>query len=143
MTWEPAANTMRERFRTLVAVPESLKVQYDNRSTAVDSAGVEVEDPTNETWIRLAIREATGSQVDMGAASKRYRTVGVMIAQILAPFGSGDGDTRNLADLIKAAFLMVTVSGVTFRVPRLDAVGRDKNWWLSNVNCPFYYDALS
>jgi hypothetical protein len=60
----------------------------------------------------------------------------------MSPSQSGDGDALELSDKIKKLFRSVTVNGITWRTPSLGTVGRDEQWWVTNVSCPFYFDDL-
>ena len=134
MSWSAMANTIRSRFKTQIATPESLITQYDNHS---------LDNPDNEIWCRLTIKSGETTQESIGSpSSNRDRTDGVMIAQLFAPIGNGDGDLRELAETIRAAFKRVTESGVTFRTPKIKEIGRVGKEWQINVDCPFYADDI-
>lgn len=134
MSWSAIANTIRSRFETQIATPESLVTQYDNQS---------LDNPDNEIWCRLTIKSGETTQESIGApSSNRDRTSGVMIAQLFAPIGKGDGDLKELAETIRAAFKRVTQDGVTFRTPSIYEQGTREGMWQINVVCPFYSDDI-
>ena len=59
MSYEDAANTIRGRFKTLIADGESVDVQYDNAEY----------DPGDEVWVRCTIRPGSSEQVSHGRDS--------------------------------------------------------------------------
>lgn len=134
MSWSAIANTIRSRFKNQIADAESLTTQYDNQS---------LDNPDNEIWCRLTIKSGETTQESIGSpSSNRERTSGAMIAQLFAPTGKGDGDLKELAETIRAAFKRVTQSGVTFRTPSIKEQGKREGMWQVNVVCPFYADDI-
>ena len=132
--WETMCNNIRSHFKTNVAdVVGSTTVLYDN-----DGANTK---PDNARWVRLAIRPATDQQASLGS-TPRYRTFGVMIAQVFVPVSEGDQAALALGDIIASAFRGQAVSGVQFRTPIVQFIGRDGDDWQVNVNCPFYVDNI-
>lgn len=130
MTFEAMANTIRSRFKTLVGDVEKIPVHYDNEQK---------DKPENKLWARLNILPGQSIQVEIGK-SERFRTPGVMIVQLFLPIGKGMRDLHKMADKIKTAFRAVTVTGVVFRTPSEENVGRTGSWWQMNVSIPFYAD---
>jgi hypothetical protein len=134
MSWSAIANIVRSRFKTQIADVESLVTQYDNQS---------LDNPDNEIWCRLTIKSGETTQESIGSpSSNRDRTSGVMIAQLFAPIGKGDGELKELADVIRAAFKRVTQDGVTFKTPSIYEQGIREGMWQINVVCPFYADDI-
>jgi len=134
MNNESIANAIRSRFKTQVADAIPLSTQYDNHDT---------DNPDETSWCRLTIKTGKAQQVSIGNPSaQRYRTPGVMIAQLFCPIGKGDSELKGLADSIIAAFRGVTDTGVTFRTPYMNEVGRKDADWQINVVCPFYADDI-
>jgi len=134
MTFEALANIIRSRFKTQIADSQSLQTQYDNQN---------YDNPDNALWCRLTINYGNSLQVEMGGASgNRYRTPGVMTAQLFAPIGNGDKQLLEMADLIKTAFRCITDSGVFFQTPSIKRIGRKDSEWQVNVDCPFYADDI-
>ena len=134
MTFEDLANTIRSRFKTQIADVKSLPTQYDNH---------DFDNPDNEIWCRLTFNPGESSQVACGGpGANRFRTPGVMTAQLFAPVGQGDKDLLVLADAIKTAFRCVTDSGVVFKTPSIKRIGKRDGQWQVNVNCPFYADDI-
>jgi len=134
MSWPAIANTIRGRFKTQIADAESLTTQYDNQS---------LDNPDNEIWCRLTIKSGETTQESIGSPSaNRDRTRGVMIAQLFAPVGNGDGELKELAETIRSAFKRVTQDGVTFKTPYIRELGMRNDSWQINVICPFYADDI-
>jgi hypothetical protein len=135
MNHEEAARQIRERFHRKVEGPQSLFVEYPN-------APVSAPQPRNDKmWARFSVVWGESFQADLGT-NTRDRHVGMMVIQIFSPIGLGDGDAIKLADVIKQNFRKTKVSGITWRTPSLGTVGRDEQWWQTNVSCPFYFDEL-
>lgn len=133
MSIQTIASTIRNRFKTQVATPRTLPTQYDNHALAKQA----------DLWCRLSVLFGQSEQASIGSpASNRYRTVGIMTAQLFLPVGKGEKNLYVMADYIVAAFRSVTDTGVTFRTPSITQVGRDESFWQVNVDCPFYADEI-
>jgi hypothetical protein len=132
MTHEDAANAIRQRFDQNVASVEELTVEYPNSPLA--------KAPSDSMWCRFAINWGDSNQVTLGA-QKRHRTVGIddQFKSSLR-FRRATVTPLALGDRIKKLFRSVTVNGITWRTPSLASVGRDEQWWQTNVSCPFYFD---
>lgn len=131
MSKEAAADTIRSRYKTLVADAETLPTQYDNASFTP---------PEDSEWSRWTILFGDTTQVSVGATNQ-YRTAGIAVAQLFVPIETGDERAMQLADVVFTSFKPVTVNGVVFRTPGPPTnEGRDNKWWQYNVNCPFYFD---
>lgn len=135
MTIETIANSIRSRFGTTVEDVESVTVHYDNEP---------FESPGDSAWIRCHIVFGEAVRRSLGSSSSRYRSVGVMMANIYTPIGKGDKAGLAIAETVRDAFRSVTADGISYRVPSVIPVGRSDNgkWWQINVNCPFYFDEL-
>ncbi len=128
MSHETLHNAIRTRIEdNLKAYP----LAFDN---------VDVEE-MNHTglWIRAKIIQGETVQASLGA-SKRFRTVGVVMFQIFTPLRQGDREALKIADKIVALFRSITVDEVTYKTPSVKNVGRDGKWHQINASCPFYYD---
>ena len=112
MSYEDAANTIRGRFKTLIADGESVDVQYDNAEY----------DPGDEVWVRCTIRPGSSEQVSTGGTTRRFRNSGLLIAEVFTPIGVGE--SYELIDTILDSFRAVTVSGVKFKTPYPMVLGR-------------------
>lgn len=130
--YEAAANAIRARFGTLIedtVAGLSGNVQYDNAP---------FDPPEDAMWCRLAVIFGEGALTEL-ATTKRYRNVGVAIASVFTPVETGDRDGLQVADTIAESFRAVTDSGVTYRSPNVETVGRQAAWWLVNVTIEFYF----
>jgi hypothetical protein len=132
MTFGEAAKEIRQRFDANVAQVEDVPVEYPNTPFSP---------PKDETWMRMRILWGDSFQATLGEA-KRFRTPGVLEVQIFEPVQKGDGCSLDLSDKIKSLFRSTTVNGITWRTPSLASVGRDEQWWQTNVSCPFYFDEV-
>lgn len=134
MSFNVTANTIRKQFKDLIATPYSLPTVYDNQQH---------NEANKSLWCRLNVIFGDSEQVSIGApSSQRFRTVGIMSAQLFLPANKGDKELYEMADYIIAAFKSITYSGVCFRTPSISRVGLNGNFWQLNVNCPFYFDVI-
>jgi len=130
MTFEAMANIIRSRFKNQVVGATGLLVAYDNAP---------FDEPDNAVWVRFTVLTGDSDQASFGA-QKRFRTIGIAVAQIFQPIMQGDKASLALADRIVTAFRSVTDSGVVFKTPSLRRVGRTEKFNQINVSCPFYAD---
>lgn len=133
MSYAAIHDTIRLRFKTLVADAQSVLVAYPNAPfTPPDST---------TTWVRMSILDGESSQIELEHNDgSTYRRVGNLVAQIFGPIELGTGALMDLADAIAAAFRRVYVSPVRFRVPSIDTIGRSEGRWQVNVTCPWESD---
>jgi len=138
LTFQSMFDAIRARFKAQVedTISPSLPTQYDNAPFT---------QPEDSQWCRLTILPAGSTQEDIGTATHRYRTVGVIIAQIFTPLEKGDKEPLIVADTIKTPFRSVSAAGVVYRTPSIGVPGRsrDNKWWQVNLTCPFYADDVS
>lgn len=128
------ANAIRSRFDVLVAKVETpdLPTEYDN---------VKIVHPRDAIWARVNLKIANSDQKQVGNPVL-FRTLGMLVVQLFAPFDTGPNALDVLARKVTVAFRAVTADGVTYRTPTVIPVGRSKEWWQVNVNCPFMADTL-
>lgn len=128
-------NIIRERFQCAVVdrIVGGLPTQYDNAP---------FEKPENSEWCRLTIRHSESNQVAFGETD-RFRTRGIMIAQVFTPIMEGDLDAYVICDLIATSFRSVNVKGVQFRTPTIGNRARMEKEWQLNVTCPFFADQIA
>jgi len=126
---------IRSNFNTLIVVANTMqaKTQWPN---------VDFTPPDNAVWMRLAILFANTRQRTLGDPSTD-RAEGVMIVSIFSPAGQGDKEATVLADKVGKVFRKATLDGVRFRVPTERAAPRSENWDQINVECPFFFDAVT
>lgn len=133
------AGAIRSRFATLVATPLGMPTAHDN---------VPFTPPATGRWCRMTVLFGLQSGADFGAASKRYRTAGVAMAQLYEPLGIGDGAQLDVAEAIQDAFRGVTVTGpphIAFQPPYVSAppARDDGGYWQVVVSIPFRADEFS
>lgn len=134
MTVEAATSVIRGRFNSLITVPYGLPTEFDNAPFTR---------PENSKWCRWSVLVGGNSLVSIGASTKRFRRVGVAIAQLFSPILLGTKDILQLVDVIEASFRAITVSSVVFTTPFSESIGRDEEEWQTNVTCPFYFDHVA
>lgn len=138
MNVNTVAKAIRAKFKADVADPQNLLVQYDNKD--------DKDQPEDGIWCRFTILPADTSQASIGGSAtggQMFRTPGICIASLFAPYGSGDDALFALADLIAQKFRTTTYSGVVFRTPGIARVGRAGKWWQVNVTAPWYSDVFA
>ena len=119
----------------------NVAVEYDNAPLMKN--GVKVNKPTNEPWIRCAVKLGDPAKVQTGGRSL-YRRAGVLIAQVFCPLNTGDATGLELAETIVTAFRGYTgMTHARFREPRVENIGRNENEWQINVTCPFEADTFA
>ena len=135
--YKTMTDDIQTKFEALDAVP----IVWDNAPNPFeDDESGKGSNPLG-TWIRMTINLGTANQVQMGAV-KTFRNVGVVTAQIFIPLTIGMAEGYQQADLVADLFRSNTTSGVVYRTPSVQNLGRRDNWWQINVNCPFYKDLL-
>lgn len=134
MSFSADASTIRTRLNTLWSTGDGPLLFENVGSTA----------PDFDTWIRLSIREADTDQESMGprgATAGTYRLSGLVMVQVFAPVGEGDGEARRLADKVSNIFRGVHISSggrqMFFGSPSVVPVGIDGKWFHANVLCPW------
>lgn len=143
MSWALTTSAIRERFKALVAVPNSVAVVFGNQPVAAPPVG---------RWCRVSIQAAARAQVSTGAPGhRRFRTVGTVAVVLFEPLNAGDGGQDALVDAISDAFLGVTLQPAStpelflrFRPPYPDgeAVVDSGRWWARTVQIPFEADTF-
>ncbi|RKY09815.1 MAG: hypothetical protein DRP56_02115 [Planctomycetota bacterium] len=135
MISETVADTIRSRFKTQIADGQSLPTQYDNEGGFTK--------PNAAIWGRLSIVDGDTDQADIGSTSnRRYRTVGILYAQLFIPLSKGDKALRVMAGHIETAFRGLTAGNIHYGTPKGKPMGRDGNYWAYTVRCPFYFDEI-
>lgn len=125
---------IQSRFHSAVASLETpdLPTEYDN---------AKIEHPKDSIWARVNIRNGNTDHVQIGKPNT-WRNNGVLIVQLFGPINTGMAQLNILADKVVVAFRRVTAGGVTYRSPSKQQLGRTRDWWQINVNCPFFADTM-
>ena len=130
---EAMLNAVRDRFSTVVEVPEAVPVAYDNEPPeALDGA---------DAWIRFSAEAEPAELIEFGGTSPATRIFGGASATIYLRQGIGDAAAWALADAISDAFRAVTADDVIYDPPPfpiLRAASGDR--WALEVVIPFYHD---
>jgi hypothetical protein len=131
------AELVTQRFETEVASPHALTVQHDNEPPP---SGI----PGPGRWCRVALQLGQQQQVTTGQQLRRFRTTGVLLAQLFEPLDTGDGEQLAIVDAIVDAFRNVVLQGpptIFFHPPYVSASPvREDSWWLCVVAIPFHAD---
>jgi hypothetical protein len=132
-----AAQTISDRFNTLIATPLSLTTQYDNAALPADKGDV---------WCRFSIQWASRKQVSMGAPDdNRQRRLGNAVAQVFIRLNKGDAEALTICEKIELEYGNVSLpNGLVLKTPEtLPGVRTDDGYWQTNVVCPFLVDNYS
>jgi hypothetical protein len=139
MSFTEDANAIRVCFAGLwPLLRPTVPVAYDNSafdpvSDALDAGG------NPAPWVRLTIVPGDGFQASLGTP-KIWRSTGIVVVQIFAPLGQGDGLANELADEVAVVFRGVSLGRVIFRAPSLTRIGPDGAWYQVNVATPYQSD---
>jgi len=94
-------------------------------------------------WARLTIIDGLTQQMDIGAPTKTFRTVGLIIVQVFAPLDAGSIGVLTQADTIAALFRNWAGQDVLCRAATINTIGNDTfGWYQVNVEIPFHVDEL-
>jgi hypothetical protein len=132
MTPLQICNTIRTRFKTLVATPQSLTTLYDNAPVPSRVKGT--------TWCRFTVDTGGASKITCGTSE--FRNIGQATAQLFCPTGSGDGAILALATIIEGIFKDQAVDGIRYLVPTIVRAGQYEDEYQINVVCPFQVDTV-
>ncbi len=139
---------------------EILTLFKDAWDAGADSAGVRVqypdvaEDPPPETeetnespspWARVTVEHASGGQDTLmgSVGNRRFRRDGTVRVQIFTAFGQGLSLADSLAKIAADAFEgQTTPNDVWFRNVRLNELGRDGEYSVTQVLADFTYDEV-
>lgn len=92
-------------------------------------------------WAKVAVRHAAGQQDSLGGRGHRsFLRFGVLIVTIHTPSGSGLSDAYALAKVVADAYEGASSpNGVWFRNVRINELGRDGTFYMTNVLVDFEY----
>lgn len=132
-------NTIRKAISdAAVANGWTATLIYDNDASAVPA--------DTAIWARVTVRPGERTRSSVGAGL--FRRTGLLIVQIFAPSGSGDGGALAFADQVAAEVDEATIGSGTpssptirFRAVSTRTLGADgMGWWQINVSAPWYTD---
>lgn len=118
---------------------EEDRVAYPNYEFEIPSP-----DPDEENlWVRFQILEADRNQISVSRVTRNSRVLGDVLVSVFIPHGIGERLAEEKIEVLVPLFERLTIEGVVFRTPVVTTVGRDGDWFQTNVNCPFQYDELA
>jgi len=121
---------VRSRYATLVEGVHSVPTLHDNEGEAM---------PDSSAWVRFSLELDRSFQMDFGGAEQSRRLLGQATAAIYLPFGVGDGEAWELADIINDAFRGQAADGVIYSPPPYPIRrGLVDDRWVLEVVVPFY-----
>lgn len=127
-TTESAEFAIEDRWRTLIAVAFPLLTEFDN--------GPEVSPKADQSSARLRILGGESPQV---AVPGVFRTLGLAVAEIFVPVGSGAPPTRRIVDAVKTAFQGTAADGVTYVTASAEQIGLADGRYQTNINISYYF----
>jgi hypothetical protein len=133
-TVEAAETAIERRWATLIATPEALPTQYEN--------GPIPDRQADQSYARLRMFGGESPQVAVGGPRGLYRTLGLTVAEIFVPAGSGALPARRLVDAIKLAFQNVKADDVTYVTVAAENIGPDGGHYQININLSYYFDEV-
>ena len=126
---------VRDRFDTLVATPNTLRVIHDNAPEPASRV---------QSWCRFSVSTNAPEQVSMGQV--RYRVTGSATALLFSPIAKGDATVLALADLVIAAYRGAKIASpdITFTPPPgvIGVAEQDEAWCRRTVEIPFRADTV-
>lgn len=112
-------------------LPAGVILRYPNQETETNV----------DTWIRVSFLTGGYHQADFGSPSnKRFRQVGVLQFSIFQKLKRGIAVSNSIVDLISTAFRSKHENGIKYKVPDPKTIGRDGEYWQTNVDCQFWVD---
>jgi len=91
-------------------------------------------------YVRLTIKSGDSERLTIGA--REHRNVGLIIAQVFTPIGTGSNGGLVFADEIAAIYRDQEFDGVLCRSPYITEVGPTTDWFQINVSIPFKRDEV-
>lgn len=115
--------------------PTGHKLFYQNIETDRDGS-------TNPfAWVSINL--ATTAQTTLGGQGKRsFNRVGLITVQIYTQAGKGLSEAHQLAKLAADAYEGKSSGGIWFRNVRVNEIGRDGEFFMTNVLIDFNYDEI-
>lgn len=134
ITTEAAEFAIEKRWKDFIEDVIPLPTQYDNSE--------EIDPPANASYARLSIFGGETPQVAIGGDTGIYRTLGLVVAEILVPIGTGSPPVRRIIDTVKTTFRGVKVDGVTYTRVSSEQVGKSDARYQVNVNIDYRFDEV-
>ncbi|KKL25225.1 hypothetical protein LCGC14_2407450 [marine sediment metagenome] len=96
-------------------------------------------------WVRFTVLQGAGEIQGLGAATKMYRYIGMIIVSVFVVEGIGTLTSRALCDEVATLFRSKQLAdeNISCQTPSIVEVGASKGWWQVNVEIPFYWDEFT
>ncbi len=110
MSFAAVSTAIRDRFRTLVSVPQSVPMIGPNDPATLTTA----------RWCQFTVEMQGAQQVGTGTpASRRYRITGRVALNLFEQVGKGDSTLSALMDAISTAFRGISLASpqIAFGAP--------------------------
>lgn len=100
--------------------------------------------PTNDPYFTFIIRHAAGGRPTLGGKGHRsFLRIGTLIASVFIPVGKGLSESYALVKTVVDAYEGETSpNGVWFREVRMQEIGRDGEFYRTNVLAEFEYHEI-
>jgi len=140
----PNITTARDEIYNLIYSGLISNEHTNNLKIIFDDTGESPPDSSEFPWFRITIRHSENSkQETLSRENIKYSRRGILFVQIFTIIGTGlslsDKYSQIVLNLISGK---QTASGIWFRNPRINEVGRDKSWFQINVISDFYYEEI-
>ncbi len=133
-TTEAAELAIETRWKTLVETPLGLLTEYDNSP--------DIEPDATASYARLRIFGGESPQVAVGGPRGLHRVLGLTVAEVFVPAGSGAPPARRIIDTIKNAFQGTSADGVTYETASADNIGLENGRYQVNVNISYRFEEV-
>lgn len=102
-----------------------------------------VDEPSNDDtyWARLMVEGLPTILGEIGA-TKRHRLHAFLTVQMFIPIGHGTGPLTETLSALEGHVRSKVLSGVTFRQPRINVVGRSGRWYQANFTVEIHGDHI-
>lgn len=112
-------------------------------TTNITLDGEKYNPPTDDNWVRVAIRHTSRSQESLGSVGRRkFESVGSVFVQCFSPLDSGSGSADTMAAAAQNVFegkLIGTTERLRFTSAAITEVGPTDDWYQINVEAFFTY----
>jgi len=131
--YELLNNRLRNRFETLIEVPNNLATLYSNEPEQV---------PEDAVWARFEVVHEEQTTITSGNNGKHiYRKRGLARTTVFVPLQSGDNEALEVIDFVDVAFRDIT-DQIIYHTPRVLHVGQVERWYVTQIDCPWRFDEV-
>jgi hypothetical protein len=88
-------------------------------------------------YVTVQIMPADSRQIALPAMGRDW---GLVSVQIFVPLSEGDGELREVCDVVRNLFMRRTIDNVRFQMPRIAFMGPVGSKYQATVNAPFWAD---